>query len=207
MNKMGYYTKYYKVNLSEEKLYYEMFFEHNKKILDIGCATGNFLAIDKKNIIGVEKDVGSIKIAKSRGLKVIKVDVENKKLPFHDNSFDFVNARHILEHTYGPLHLLQESRRVLKIGGKLVLTTEDARQMKWKFYDGFEHVKPYTPISLMKGALDAGFKKYDIFYLPTGFPFLGILYNKKIIDGKTVLNIQRILGKLIKIQLIMIAEK
>lgn len=203
---MGYYTRHYSKEGSEST-YFDMFFEKGKKILDIGCATGNFMMQDKENITGLEYDNESIAIAKSKGLNVIQLNVDEGKLPFDDNSFDYINARSILEHIKEPLHLLKESKRILKLGGKLILITEDARIAKWKFWDGFEHKRPYTAISLMKGAIDAGFEKYEIFHLPHGFPFLGILHNKGILTGKTVLKIQKVIGKVIKRQLVMVAER
>jgi len=51
-------------------------------------------------------------------------DAERDSFPYPDGHFDTVIAGEILEHmTYDPMHLLLESRRVLREGGTLVVTT------------------------------------------------------------------------------------
>ncbi len=44
-----------------------------------------------------------------------------EKMPFADNYFDLVYMGQVLEHTWTPMIVLQECRRVLKVGGRLVL--------------------------------------------------------------------------------------
>ncbi|HWE51077.1 MAG TPA: class I SAM-dependent methyltransferase, partial [Bryobacteraceae bacterium] len=51
-------------------------------------------------------------------------DAERDLFPWPDGYFDTVIAGEIIEHmTYDPMHLLLESRRVLREGGTLILTT------------------------------------------------------------------------------------
>src|SRR3989304_3798555 len=68
-------------------LYFEEFLDKNDyKMLEIGCATGNFLANDPANIIGIDINKNSLKLAKGRGFNVAYGDVENF-LCFKDNAF------------------------------------------------------------------------------------------------------------------------
>jgi len=46
-----------------------------------------------------------------------------RRLPFEDNSVDFVVASEIFEHLISPLLFLEESARVLKPGGLMLMTT------------------------------------------------------------------------------------
>ncbi|HOU14694.1 MAG TPA: class I SAM-dependent methyltransferase [Anaerolineae bacterium] len=44
------------------------------------------------------------------------------QLPFKNNTFDFIVARHVLEHTANPLLMLREMARILTLTGKMVIT-------------------------------------------------------------------------------------
>jgi SAM-dependent methyltransferase len=51
-------------------------------------------------------------------------DAERDNWPYPDGHFDLVVAGEIIEHmTYNPMHLLLESRRVLREGGHILVTT------------------------------------------------------------------------------------
>jgi 2-polyprenyl-3-methyl-5-hydroxy-6-metoxy-1,4-benzoquinol methylase len=93
----------------EKNVYYQRFFSDvNGKILDVGCSTGNFVALDPKNIVGIDIDKDAIKIAKQRGLNCILMDIDGKKLNFKDNFFAGINAHHIIEHLENPLKTVKE---------------------------------------------------------------------------------------------------
>ena len=94
------------------------------KILELGCGTGIFteqLAMRNINITALDISVdllGSAK-EKQRVNKILAADAEF--LPFKDESFDFVVGVSILHHLdIG--RSLREIKRVLKPGGKLILS-------------------------------------------------------------------------------------
>ena len=47
-------------------------------------------------------------------------------LPLDDNSIDFVICSHVIEHLYHPIDILCQAQRVLKPGGAILLTTDNA---------------------------------------------------------------------------------
>jgi SAM-dependent methyltransferase len=53
----------------------------------------------------------------------IDVQADAYHLPFRDAAFDVVLCAEVLEHTHSPALALEEFRRVLRPGGKLLLTT------------------------------------------------------------------------------------
>lgn len=58
------------------------------------------------------------------GLHVVACNVERQRLPFDDESFDYVIFNEVLEHLrVDPLLALSETHRVLRTGGNLLLTT------------------------------------------------------------------------------------
>ena len=59
-------------------------------ILDIGCGTGFSAEIAENHgeVIGIDKSLEMLKIAKNKGYKVLYADMLH--LPFKENSFDFI---------------------------------------------------------------------------------------------------------------------
>lgn len=96
----------------------------NAKVLDLGCGyKANFIKkISNKDCncfgvdISVDKDINSDKVT------LLSHDL-NIELPFDDNSFDVVVSLANLEHLNNPKYVLNEINRVLRPGGKLLLTT------------------------------------------------------------------------------------
>ncbi|MEI6058802.1 MAG: class I SAM-dependent methyltransferase [archaeon] len=99
------------------------------KIIDIGCGMGHFLTSLKnlrKNAQdeyhGTDVANEGLKIAKSKGIKTKKADLNNK-LPYRDNYFDFVYCSETIEHIYDTDNLVLEIRRILKPTGLVIFTT------------------------------------------------------------------------------------
>jgi len=94
----------------------------NKDVLEIGCGTGLILKKIQKIIragIGIDLSGGMLKIAYSKGLRVVQGDVVN--LPFKDESFDVVYSFKVLSHVPDIKRAISEISRVTRKGGILVL--------------------------------------------------------------------------------------
>ena len=64
-------------------------------------------------------------------LEIHVFNIEKDVFPFADGSFDLVLCMEVIEHlTYSPTHMLAESHRVLREGGRLVLSTPNSINMK-----------------------------------------------------------------------------
>ena len=177
-----------------DRFYYNILFKKGQKILDIGCSTGNFIAQDPKNIIGLEVDKDAIKVSRSRGFKV--VEMKGRKLPFKSNTMENVHTKHVLEHIEDSLFFMKEVFRIMKKNGRLVLITDKYTK---RFWDHYSHVRPYTIISLKKLAYDAGFRRYKIYDFPAhGVPGLNILQRNGIFSPQTARKIYLLFGKYIK---------
>ncbi len=101
-------------------------------ILDFGCGTRPY----EKFFTNVEKYVGldiEIKGWEERQ-RYADVFYDGKKIPFEDNTFDSIISVEVLEHVFNIDELLKEINRVLKAGGKAIITTP----FMWE-----EHEMPY----------------------------------------------------------------
>lgn len=101
----------------------------SRSILDVGSGRGKFLIEAKKagsNAVGLEMNPAYIQqteeTALSSGVEVKVVSGVAEKLPFEDNSFDFVNMSEVIEHVEDPEIALQEVYRVLRPLGQAYLS-------------------------------------------------------------------------------------
>jgi SAM-dependent methyltransferase len=135
------------LNLIDPKLrelYQTYFFEHKNRyksdlqiieqyyttgdILEIGsvpCHLTYCLKILGYPVIGLDlAPKRAENFIKKHNLIVIKCDIENEKIPFDDNRFDFIIFNEIFEHLrIDPISTLKEVNRVLKPSGTMILTT------------------------------------------------------------------------------------
>ena len=104
-----------------------------KKVLDLGCGTGN-IAWQIKNkinadLIGVDVSLAMLKVAKDKSLEVICTDIDNQQLPFQDSSFDSIIGAYVIHQIKNLNFMLSECYRVLR-GGVLILLTSSHRQIE-----------------------------------------------------------------------------
>ena len=74
-------------------------------------------------------------------------NIEQEVFPYDDNTFDVVLFCEIIEHLQNdPVHALMEIRRILKPGGKLVVTTPNVARLEnvLKLIDGENIYDPYS---------------------------------------------------------------
>lgn len=93
------------------------------KLLDIGCGTGYFIGLAAKsgaNITGFDATAPFIEEAKRHNPSVQFVTGEMEELPFADNTFDVVTGFNFFQYAADVKNALNEAKRVLKDGGKLV---------------------------------------------------------------------------------------
>ena len=107
-------------------------FEPKKKFLDLGCGQGRhcFGAYMSANIdvFGFDMSLSDIKVAEknfdefdeNNNSKLCKFGVANAtKLPFADETFDYIICSEVLEHILDYQEALKEISRVLKSNGKM----------------------------------------------------------------------------------------
>lgn len=139
--------------------------EGSHSILDIGCCRGDSLKRLKKcddslDLYGVDvRDEDTYE-----GITFKQCDLEKEKIPFEDNSFDFVYSKSVLEHVFNTENFINESFRVLKPGGVFIGFTPDWKSQKNFFWDDYTHVKPFTQKGLRDCLRMKGFENAECEY-------------------------------------------
>jgi len=110
-------------------------------VLDMGCGTGNYVAVLRqvaKNVIGIDLSPGMLEQARAKfsGLPLICGDVTS--IPFKSETFDAAFAIQVLHHVKEKELFLKEAYRVLRKQACIAIHSCSHRQMKvfW-FYHYF----------------------------------------------------------------------
>ena len=119
------------------------------RALDLGCGDGRLTAHLAAGAV-TAADVSSVALARARdrvpGARIVGLQPE-APLPFSDGSFDLVLCAETIEHVRDVQRLLSETRRVLRTGGTLAVTTPAHGRLTGLrvVLGGFE--RPFDPLS------------------------------------------------------------
>lgn len=136
------------------------------KILDVGCATGDFLRVAKTNgyeAEGLELSKWSSEIASKNGLKVYRNTLKVHANKFKDK-YDIITLWGVIEHFEHPDKEMKYINTLLKPGGYVILWTGNVDGLmsqilkhKWWYWQG-QHIQYFTQKSLNYLAQKNGFE-------------------------------------------------
>lgn len=158
------------------------------RLLDIGCATGEFMTVAQEkgfDVYGVE--VSPYGIKKCRELfgeeKIVPHNLQEKIFPF--NFFDVITLSDVIEHIYEPASFLDIVWSILKPHGVLVIVTPDASSwtrsflgMRWPHYKE-EHVYYFNRYNICKFLSS----HFDILVSNPAYKFLTVNYCANVIGS------------------------
>ena len=156
--------------------------EAGARCLDVGCGAGTSYAprivAKGARYVGVDVSPNAVAAARAAGLDT-RVIADAGELPFEDESFDVVTCIEVLEHLLRPDHAVAEALRVLRPGGRLVVSTpnvaywrlranllfglwnpagdELARERPWRD----PHIRFFTPRTLERMLRQTGFARIE----------------------------------------------
>ena len=111
--------------------------ENGKKLLDIGCGTGDFIQFAQKKglkVFGIEPNQKAIEIAKN---KIGREGEFFDELSDTNETFDSITLWHVLEHIPDLNRTLIEIKSKLKSEGELIIAVPNYKSFDAKFYQSF----------------------------------------------------------------------
>jgi len=146
----------------------------NRRLLEIGCATGELLALARArgaHTLGLDLSPQAACLARERhGLEVRRGAIEDAGLPAQ--AFDVVLALEVIEHVISPTRFLAQIARLLMPNGLAALSTPNYRHgqrcgKQWQgFHTSFEHLYFLSSGVLMRMAAAHGLDL--LFWATTG---------------------------------------
>jgi ubiquinone/menaquinone biosynthesis C-methylase UbiE len=142
-----------------------------ERVLDLGCGAGRFVAALREagaDPVGVELAQAALERARRNVPGAdLRLTAPDGSLPLPHGEFDVVWCSEVLEHVPDTVAFLTEARRVLKRGGRLLVTVPDHGRLKRTLialarheahYDPLgQHVRFYTRRSLTRALEATGF--------------------------------------------------
>jgi len=151
-----------------------------KAVLEIGCGTGAFGALVKRErhcrYVGVELFENAAEQARPRLDEVHVLNVEKESLPFSPASFDCLVCNDVLEHLVDPWAVLTRLVTFLRPGGYIVSSTPNVRfsevvkdlvfRKRWEYREqgvlDRTHLRFFTEASVREMFEGAGAKVLEI---------------------------------------------
>jgi len=217
MNKKNQYKIYSKnINLNVYK-----HISKNKKILDVGCNTGNLgeKLIKEKScrVFGIDNSKNAVLMARKKLDKVMLFDLETYKIPFPNEKFDVIIFADVLEHVRYPEKILKKYSSMLKSNGIILASLPNVANInirlnlffgKWNYQDAGildrTHMRFFTKKTIVSLFKNSGYKIIKIDSTP-GFSFIFLRYFNILKKLKGLLC--KVAPKLLGLQFIIIAKK
>ncbi len=126
---------------------------HLGRTLDVGCGVGRNLAFLDRTSVGVDHNVHSIEVARSKGLVAYSSEAFVASADALSASFDTILLAHVVEHMdrETAVMIIDGYRQYVKDGGRLVLITpqeagfrSDATHVRFVDFDGLTDIADAT---------------------------------------------------------------
>lgn len=144
------------------------------RLLDTGCGTGKQLAADRAAfdglaLVGLDLFHGMLQQARRRCAAVGWIQGDCMRPPFADASFDYITNQFSYHHVPDKVRLISETYRILKPGGRFVITNLDPWSMRdWIVYRYFPtsrecDLADFLPVDKLIAVMQqAGFRRVRV---------------------------------------------
>ncbi len=142
--------------------------QERKVAADIGAGTGFITeGLINKNVkvIAVDQSKEMLNLLKTKfsNYKDLKcIQGVGEDLPIEDNSVDYVFANMFLHHVENPSLVIKEMQRILKSGGKLVITDLDKHNFEFLKTEQYDLWMGFDRNNMVEWFEDAGLKNVTV---------------------------------------------
>lgn len=146
--------------------------QRGARLLEIGSGMGHLVGQleDTFDTYGIDINAWAVNQSKAVAQQSKLEIASAQDLPFHDNSFNVVIIKHIVEHLPDPTKALREIGRVTQQGGTLILATPNLDSLlkpwkgeRWIGYQDPTHISLKRPAEWLSLIENAGFALIKIF--------------------------------------------
>ncbi len=167
-------------SFQKEKYFIKKFTSLNKRVCDVGCSTGEFLAsIEWKGPkYGIEINKKAILHAKKNGIKF------DRNILNTSNFFDVIIFRGTIQHLENPFNYLASAQSSLKKGGYVFfLATPNINSLHYKFFNDLPALDAKRNFYLpSKSSIINLMKIYNFKLIDSEYPYLDSGYDKPLIN-------------------------
>lgn len=146
-----------------------------QSVLDVGCGTGHLTrSLAGVNFaVGIDLSAGMLRFAAAKGLAPVRGS--GLGLPFKDGTFDIVLANSVIQLIPNGEAFMAELVRVAKKGGRIIVTTINARNVAIAVLRVVERKKyrhfrlyPYGELAELAAAAGADARRAVLVFFPLG---------------------------------------
>lgn len=150
-----------------------------KRIAEIGAGDGGVIQLlkDTNDVVGLDISETGIEYLRAMGIESALVDISCEALPFADDELDVFMMFEVFEHLKNPQHAVEEIQRVVKPGGKVLLSIPNPRTGHPYLYPGLFRFRAFK-----KYLASNGFKVHRVVpygMVPPLWPLLRPLFFTK----------------------------
>ncbi len=161
-------------------------YKKNGRLLDFGCATGDFLHVMAQksgwDLYGIDINSYAVDIAKTKHLRVFAGTLDEAKFP--DKYFDVITLWEVLEHLRDPIGILKKINDILKPDGLVIIRVPNLQSIDekmfgkyWAGYDAPRHLYVFSPQTIRKILNLAGFEIIEMNTKYGNYPSFAISLN------------------------------